>query len=67
MKRLYLQGLLSFDPKPFLITAYKFHIFVDYGRKEFQGEKINFNKERVEELLKVLKKLISEIEKEMGI
>ena len=41
MRKFYLQGLLSFDPKPYLITAYKFHLFVDYGRKEFQIITIN--------------------------
>jgi len=67
MNKLYFQGLLSFDPKPFLITAYKLHLFVDYGRKEFQGKEINFNKEKVEELLEALKKLILEIEKKLNI
>lgn len=62
MRKFYLQGLLSFDPKPYLITAYKFHLFVDYGRREFQGEKIDFKKEKVKELLEVLEKLLLEIE-----
>lgn len=62
MRKFYLQGLLSFDPKPYLITAYKFHLFVDYGRKEFQGEKIEFGKEKVKELIDTLKKLLLEIE-----
>ena len=62
MQKLFYQGILSFDPKPFLLKSYKYHLFVDYGRKEFQDENIEFNKENVEELLKVLEKLINEIE-----
>lgn len=60
--KLYLQGLLSFDPKPSLIRAYQFHLFVDYGRKELGGEKIDFSKDKLKELLDALKKLLSEIE-----
>lgn len=62
MKKLYLQGLLTFDPKPYLITSYKFHLYVDYGRRIFQKEKIDFNKVKVKELLEILRKLLIEIE-----
>lgn len=63
MSKLYLQGILSFDPKMDLILSYQFHLYVDYGRKVFKGEQIHFNKEKVKELLQALRKLLEEVEK----
>jgi len=63
ISKLYFQGVLSFDPKPSLIQSYKFHLFVDYGRREFKGEEIDFSKEKVKELLNILLKLLTEVEK----
>jgi len=62
MSKLYLQGIVSFDVKPYLIKSYQFHLYVDYGRNEFKGEKTTFSKEKVEELLENLKKILLEIE-----
>lgn len=61
MSKLYYQGILSFDPKSFLTESYKFHLYVDYGVKEFKGQKIELSKEKVIELLQKLKKLIDEV------
>ena len=66
MAKLHFQGLLSFNPKPFLADAYKFHLLVDYGKKEFKNENINFNKEKVKLLLDALEKLILETENIIG-
>ncbi|MFH1275824.1 MAG: hypothetical protein ABIH82_01825 [Candidatus Woesearchaeota archaeon] len=63
MSKAYLQGLLSFDPKFFLEKSYEFHLYVDYGKKEFKGEDISFNKEELKKLLGALKKLLEEVEK----
>jgi hypothetical protein len=63
MSKAYLQGLLSFDPKIYLEKSYEFHLYVDYGKKEFKGVKISFNKQELKNLLEVLKKFIGEVEK----
>ncbi|MAF36418.1 hypothetical protein CL622_04870 [archaeon] len=62
MEKLYFQGIISVDPRPWLIKSYKLHLLVDYGRKEFKGETIRLNKENINELLGTLKKLLDEIE-----
>ena len=61
MSKAYLQGLLSFDPKPFLERSYKLHLYVDYGKKEFKGEDIHFDKEELQQLLEALRKLLEEV------
>lgn len=66
MDKLHFQGILSFDPKLYMIESYRFHLFVDYGKKEFKEEVINFNKEKVRELLKILGKLLLEVEEIIG-
>ncbi|MEK6951096.1 MAG: hypothetical protein AABX13_05225 [Nanoarchaeota archaeon] len=66
MSKLYLQGILSFDPKPYLEQAYQFHLYVDYGKKRFKSETIDFSEEKVQELLSILEKLLAEVEKIVG-
>lgn len=63
MSKAYLQGLLSFDPKPYLERSYQFHLYVDYGKKEFKGEKIRVEKEELKKLLETLRRLLDEIRK----
>ncbi len=62
MSKLYLQRVLSFDSKPCYVQSYQLHLYVDYGKKEFKAESITFSKEKVQELLHSLHKLLVEIE-----